>query len=456
MTNPPRPTYEFGPYHLDVDQYRLLRDGQEIKLRPKVKDFLIVLLQRPGQLLTKEELLEEVWPNVEVEESNLPICVKELREVFGSHYIETVATRGYRFTAEVKVLNKPVPQVRTIPGSPEKAEDGPSVGALPINSSFYIRRPTDDEFCSAILRRDSLVLVKGARQVGKSSLLARALQQAREAGATVVLTDFQSLNADSLSTADSLLRSLADKIAYQLDLDFPSDTWKQSTSPNMNFENYLRRRVLPNTKTLVWGLDEVDRLFAYSYSGDIFGLFRSWHNLRSLEPAGPWGGFTLALAYATEAHLFIKDLNQSPFNVGTRLSLQDFTLAQVSELNGRYGSPLPNAAVSSYFNVLGGHPYLVQCGFYKMVHENLEWATVQTLLDRDEGPFGDHLQHMFTSLERDPSLCEAVRSVLRGEGKASPSDFYRLRSAGVLAGDSPREANLRCELYATYLRKKLL
>jgi hypothetical protein len=300
------------------------------------------------------------------------------------------------------------------------------------------------------------VLAKGARQVGKSSLLARALQQARESGATVVLTDFQSLNADTLVTADSLLRFLAEKIAYQLNLDFPSDTWKQSTGPNMNFENYLRRRVLPNTKTLVWGLDEVDRLFAYPYSGDIFGLFRSWHNLRSLEPAGPWGGFTLAFAYATEAHLFIKDLNQSPFNVGTRLSLQDFTLAQVIELNERRESPLPNEAISGFFSLLGGHPYLVQCGLYKMAHNNLEWATIQTLADRDEGPFGDHLQHMFTSLQRDPGLCEVVRTVLRREHKVTPSEFYRLRSAGVLAGDSPQEANLRCELYARYLRKKLL
>jgi DNA-binding winged helix-turn-helix (wHTH) protein len=449
-----KPTYEFGPYRLDVGECRLLRNGKEIKLRPKVMDFLIALLKRPGQLLTHEELLEEVWPNVEVEQSNLPICVRELRQVLGHHYIENVAKRGYRFTAEV-YLDKQVSEDRPVQDSLEK-EDGPPVGALPINCRFYIKRSTDGEFCSAIRRRDSLVLVKGARQVGKSSLLARALQQARESGATVVLTDFQSLNADTLVTADSLLRSLAEKIAYQLNLDFPFDTWKQSTGPNMNFENYLRRRVLPNAKTLVWGLDEVDRLFAHPYSGDIFGLFRSWHNLRSLEPAGPWGGFTLALAYATEAHLFIKDLNQSPFNVGTRLSLQDFTLAQVIELNERYRSPLPNAAVSSYFNLLGGHPYLAQCGLYKMVHNNLDWATIQTLADHDEGPFGDHLQHMFTSLERDPGLCEAVRTILRGQRGLSPSGFYRLRSAGVLAGDSPQEANLRCELYARYLRKKLL
>jgi DNA-binding winged helix-turn-helix (wHTH) protein len=450
MTNAPRPTYEFGPYRLDVGEYRLLRDGQEIKLRPKVMDFLIALLKRPRQLVTKEDLLEEVWPNVEVEEGNLPICVSELREVLGLHYIETVATRGYRFTAEVRVLNKQVAPV------PLPKEDGPPVGALPPNSRYYIKRSTDDEFCSAIQRRDSLVLVKGARQVGKSSLLAQALQQARESGATVVLTDFQSLNANALTTADSLLHSLAEKIACQLDLDSPPDTWKPAISPNMNFENYLRRKVLPHTEALVWGLDEVDRLFGYVYSGDIFGLFRSWHNLRSLDPAGPWARFTLAMAYATEAHLFIKDLNQSPFNVGTRLSLQDFTLSQVIDLNGRYGSPLKDVAISSYFRLLGGHPYLVQCGFYKMVHEKLDFATIQTQADHDEGPFGAHLQHMFTSLERDLGLCQAVRAVLRGERGLGTSEFYRLRSAGVLAGESPQEANLRCELYATYLRKRLL
>src|ERR1700719_4360499 len=130
MTTPPRSSYEFGPYLLDVGEYRLLRNGQEIRLRPKVMDFLVVLLKHPKKLLTKEELLQQVWPNVEVEEGNLSICVKELREVLGADYIETVASRGYRFTEEVRVLNKPVlpvPQMST--PTPAPKEDGPPVGA---------------------------------------------------------------------------------------------------------------------------------------------------------------------------------------------------------------------------------------------------------------------------------------------------------------------------------------
>jgi hypothetical protein len=404
-------------------------------------------------MLTKDELIKEVWGGVNVDESNLSVYVGELKKVLPVHYIETVAGHGYRFKEEVRIVSK---SVLPVPVPVPLREGSPPVGALPPESRFYIERPTDEQFQAAIKRQDSLVLVKGARQTGKSSLLARALQRARESGATVVFTDFQSLNAGALASADKLLYSLAEKIAGQMDLDFPPPTWKQTFSPNTNFETYLRREVLPHTKALVWGIDEVDRISGHSYSGEIFGLFRSWHNLRSLEPGGPWRCLTLALAYATAAHLFIKDLNQSPFNVGTRLILQDFTLDQIIELNDRYGSPLQDGQVSSYFKLLEGHPFLVHFGLYKMVSENLDFEAFEAQADRDDGPFGDHLRNMLSSLERDPELCEALRAFLRGEPGLTTSDFYRLRSAGVLTGDSPQEAKPRCKLYLIYLKKRLL
>src|SRR5206468_2028626 len=73
--------------------------------------------------------------------------------------------------------------------------------------------PEDAEFHAAIARQDSIVLVKGTRQVGKTSLLARGIQQAREAGARVVLTDFQMFNVSHLESAETLLMALAQTIA---------------------------------------------------------------------------------------------------------------------------------------------------------------------------------------------------------------------------------------------------
>ncbi|MBI3423091.1 MAG: helix-turn-helix transcriptional regulator [Acidobacteria bacterium] len=464
MNTRPRRIYEFGPYRLELAECRLWRGGQELKLRPRLFDLLAVLAQRGGQMIEKDELLQTVWPDSAVEENNLTVSINALRKILGEHYIETVSKRGYRFTAPVTVLagetpNAAPPLAQTAaPGLPT-AELPPPGGALPLHSPLYLARRTDAEFNTAIARRDSIVLVKGARQVGKTSLLARGLQEARAAGAAVVLTDFQHLNAEAFATVEKLLLTLAELIADRLDLDTPPhEHWNSFLSPSSNFERYLRRQVLARLTTpLVWALDEVDRLFSFAYASEIFGLFRSWHNLRALEPDGPWPRLTLALAYATEAHLFISDLNQSPFNVGTRLVLEDFTCDQIAELNERYGAPLGDEAeIARFFALLGGHPYLAQRGLYELAQHGLALTALEAQADHDEGLFGDHLRRLLVSLERDAALCAALRAWWREQTPLANAEFYRLRSAGVLAGEAATEARPRCELYARYLQPRLL
>ena len=335
----------------------------------------------------------------------------------------------------------------------------PVGGAVPLDSAYYIERSTDQEFHEAITRQDSLVLVKGARQVGKTSLLARGLQRARRAGGRIVLTDFQSLSAEYLASADKLILTLAEMLADQLELDvFPNEIWNSFLSPGVNFERYLRKEVLSKIETpIVWGLDEVDRLFSCSFGSDIFGLFRSWHNKRALDPEGPWKRLTLVIAYATEAHLFITDLNQSPFNVGTRLALDDFSLEQVAELNRRYGSPLnDHGELVRYCQLVGGHPYLVRRGLHELTARQWRLAELEAQAADDEGPFGDHLRRLLLSLTQDTQLCEVVQTVLQGRSSANTDSFYRLRSAGLMTGDSVRDLHPRCQLYATYLKKHLL
>jgi hypothetical protein len=329
---------------------------------------------------------------------------------------------------------------------------------VPLDSAYYVVRRTDAEFGAAVERRDSIVLIKGARQMGKTSLLARGLQQGREAGAQVVLTDFQMLEVADLESVDRLFRTLAGWIADQLDLDVALDeVWKPHLGTNVNFERFLRREVLGRIEApIVWGMDEVDRLFPHESGSQVFGLFRSWHNRRGLEPTGPWSRLTLAIAYATEAHLFITDLNQSPFNVGTRLALEDFTLEQVADLNRRYGSPLSDEVeVSRYYRLVNGQPYLVNRGFQEMVTHGLDLAELEAQADRDEGIFGDHLRRMLVLLVNNPELCDAVQEVLQGRPCPNSERFYRLRSAGVLAGETAQTARLRCRLYESYLLSHL-
>jgi hypothetical protein len=203
-------------------------------------------------------------------------------------------------------------------------------------------------------------------------------------------------------------------------------------------------------------MDEVDRLFACNFGSEVFGLFRSWHNERSLDPSGPWQKLSLAIAYASEAHLFITDVNQSPFNVGTRLVLTDFTLDQVRELNHRYGEPLrTESELERFFALVGGQPFLTQRGLHQIVEQGLSYTQFAAGAARDEGPYGDHLRRIFVSLNQDPTLSEAVRAVISGRHSSSSDSFYRLRSSGVVAGDSARDMKLRCQLYEQYLSRYL-
>jgi DNA-binding winged helix-turn-helix (wHTH) protein/pimeloyl-ACP methyl ester carboxylesterase len=115
--------YRFGPFHLDVRERRLSRGGEVISLRLKVFDTLLVLVENAGRLVTKQELLDTVWPETTVEENNLNHNVSMLRKALGEkatgqQYIETVPRVGYRFAAPVDAA---VPQTGASVASTAKA-----------------------------------------------------------------------------------------------------------------------------------------------------------------------------------------------------------------------------------------------------------------------------------------------------------------------------------------------
>jgi DNA-binding SARP family transcriptional activator len=442
--------------------------AREIERQIRLADAVIPLLSAaaiPSEMLAYElQIAHEAAQQQRGKPRLLPIRVRDpgpLPEALAAildplqHALWEGPQDNERLVAELlRALERPAPPPAAAPRAKLEAVGG----AVPLDSRFYVVRPTDEQFEAAIARQDSIVLVKGARQMGKTSLLARGLRQARAAGARVVRTDFQKLVAADLESLDTLFLTLATSLADQLDLPvLPEEAWNVRRSPTVKLERYLQREVLGRIEApIVWGLDEVDRLFSCAFGSEVFGLFRSWHNERAFDTEGSWSRLTLAIAYATEAHLFITDINQSPFNVGTRLTLQDFALEQVADLNGRYGAPLrDDAEVARFYRLVNGQPYLVRRGLNEMVSHGLEIGGLEAQADQNEGIFGDHLRRMLVLLARDPDLCEAVRGVLRGGPCTTAESFYRLRSAGVLAGDSAADARPRCQLYAAYLARHL-
>jgi TolB-like protein/Tfp pilus assembly protein PilF len=104
--------YRFGPFRLDVAERQLLRDGRHVPLTSKVFDILLLLVQNSGRVVLKEELMQQIWPDIVVEENNLTVNMSALRKALGKRdngpeYIETVPRRGYRFISVVeKVLDE--------------------------------------------------------------------------------------------------------------------------------------------------------------------------------------------------------------------------------------------------------------------------------------------------------------------------------------------------------------
>ncbi len=112
MSTSVKQLYEFGAFQLDPSERLLLGAGHPIPITPKAFDLLVVLVERAGHLVDKEELLKAVWPGSFVEEGNLAVTVSALRKALnddrGQHrYIETVSKRGYRFVADVKEIGEP-------------------------------------------------------------------------------------------------------------------------------------------------------------------------------------------------------------------------------------------------------------------------------------------------------------------------------------------------------------
>jgi len=106
-------SYEFGPFRVDARERQLLRNGELVPLRPKVFDVLLMLVQNKGHILSKDEVMKQVWADAVVEEGNIARNISTLRNALGERpgehqYIETIPWRGYRFVASVKeVLDRP-------------------------------------------------------------------------------------------------------------------------------------------------------------------------------------------------------------------------------------------------------------------------------------------------------------------------------------------------------------
>lgn len=378
---------------------------------------------------------------------------EELEALLEDQWGEPPSAQAVRALEDLGDTPAPALRTRLRPETPVTESAG---GAVPVGSPFYIARECDALLRRAMERRETTILIHGARQVGKTSLLGRVLSEVRRTDARVAVTDFQVLSRSQLASPEAFCRAVAYGISTQLrvSLDLAS-IWSEWLGPNSNLDAVVEAALAQVEGPVVWAMEESDRLFGTDLADDFFGLVRSWHNRRAMDPDGPFRKLTLVIAYATEAHLFIKDMNQSPFNVGIRIPMRDFGPAETRELAQRYGLELPDADVARLVGLTGGQPFLTRRALDAMALNGFHIAELEAKADDDEGPFAEHLRRLLDVVDRDETTAAEVRRLLQNLPFRDGKTAHRLIAGGMLARRADGSLAFRVPTYRAFLARHL-
>jgi len=175
----------FGPFNLLVSERLLTRDGVPVDLGGRALDILIALISAPNEIVSKNDLMSRIWPDVTVEESSLRFHMSSLRKALGdgkdgARYITTIAGRGYCFVAPTSRTSAPRE------GVPIAAANFPHAN-LPSRLSRMVGRDDDVLKLSTHLSASRFVTIVGAGGVGKTTVAVAVAHHLVEAFAGFVL-----------------------------------------------------------------------------------------------------------------------------------------------------------------------------------------------------------------------------------------------------------------------------
>lgn len=282
------PIYEFGPFSLDAAEHTLQRDGRSVPLKPKILDLLLVFVQNSGHILEKDVLMNHIWPDSFVEESNLSVSISALRKALGrdeggASYIENIPKRGYRFIADVVALDHPAHQLQTIANVKSLTEPGrPSIAVLPFK---HIGLREEDEYLGlgmtdALITRlsnvrqvivrptsavrkfqDVLDPIAAGKELRVESVLDGSIQRSGQrirvtvqmvsvaAGASLWADKFDEQFTDIFEVEDSISEQVTRALTLKLTHEEKEQLAKHPTKDTEAYQAYLRGRYFWNKRT---------------------------------------------------------------------------------------------------------------------------------------------------------------------------------------------------------------
>ncbi|MEG4021665.1 AAA-like domain-containing protein [Microcoleus sp. S13C4] len=330
-------------------------------------------------------------------------------------------------------------------------------GSVSLDSPLYIdRRPIEWDSYQTIVKPGALIRIKAPRQMGKTSLVQRILSHANQQGYQTAYLNFQSADGSSLTNIDELLQWFCGEITNELNLeDRLGEYWKGVLGSKNKSTKYFQRYLLSDSdRSVVLGLDEVDRIFQYSeIATDFFGLLRAWHERGKNEPI--WKKLRLVISHSQEVYIPL-NINQSPFNVGLPIELPELNQRQVTDLVYRHRLNWSNQEICDLMEMVGGHPYLVRVALYQVARGRITLERLLKVAPTEEGPYYDHLRRHLVNLETDAELAATIREVINSEQpvEINTGEAFKLRSMGLIKFQGNAVMPF-CGLYRQYFRHRL-
>lgn len=326
-------------------------------------------------------------------------------------------------------------------------------GAVPIGSAFYLERhPVEAQVKQEIKEPGALVRIKAPREMGKTSLLLRILDDAKRLGYRTVSLNLEQVDRSILSDLNQFLRLLCVKTTRQLNLQSNLDNyWDEDLGSKISCTSYFQECILQKIDSpLVLAIDEMNEIFDFpQVAQDFLPLLRSWHEEAKTLPI--WQKLRLIVVHSTENYVPLQ-LSQSPFNVGLPIRLHAFGQEEVQQLAQCYGLEWADeASTRQLIEMVGGHPALVNKALYHLGRGEMTVAQLLETAATSTGIYSDHLQRHWLTLQAQTALCNAMDVVVNSP---SPVELelitaYKLRSLGLIKQSGDRSMP-SCELYRQY------
>ncbi|NEO85715.1 MAG: hypothetical protein F6J87_15905 [Spirulina sp. SIO3F2] len=334
-------------------------------------------------------------------------------------------------------------------------------GTVQAGGGVYLPRQADEELL-VLCREAIFAYVLTPRQMGKSSLMVNTAEHLRAEGIAPVIIDLQQLG--TTVTAEQWYLGLLTTFEDQLELETDAIDWWER-QPQLGFAQrltlFFETVLLPEVAgQVVVFVDEIDTTLSLAFTDDFYAAIRFLYTVRAQNRALRRLSFVL-VGVATPTDL-IRDPKRTPFNIGQRVDLTDFTLEEAHPLTAGFGTTQGERVLQWVFDWTGGHPYLTQRLCAALVADGREvWTAVAVtevvratflgeMSDRDS-----NLQFVRDMLVRRSAtlgigaVLEVYLAVLRGKGVSDEEQSLvksHLKLSGVVVRQAERLA-LRNEIY---------